>query len=525
MGRNKLLLLLLIGVLPLYLLFLPAVTGPYVGNSPDENSYLFFSKLLSETSSLGYAEPLNETYDPAIFLPRSSVYSQETKLVGPGGFLGISAINAVVWSVTGENYFLNGLIAIIGLIFFYYLVKEIFDRKTALISFACMSVLPVYWFWSTRMYTDVPSLAFLFGSMLYLIRFRKNRELKYVAVSAILFSIAFWYRYFAVTFMALFLLIYFAFPLNSIFSKKNILALGMFGFISLVLIIPLLVFNNALYGHPLTTGQMLHPEHHFVEDMLGQLSTNFVKYFFSPALAFSLYSVLGVFGLILSWRYRYFDRRFSLFFIISFIFIQLYFAGGVYWGVESESAELSDSLMRYYMPLYPLLIPYGIFFVLRLRLAAMVKSIIIVALVIVSVITTPLAPANPLEFRSTRNSRTDSKNVLLEAIPADAIVFTRLYDKWIFPERRTAIYTYIRGPSSENTHMTGDLIKQLLQDDYMVYFLKEDLAREKMEILGYFYFDDYQAEFNRMGIVAYEVTPVVYRLALEGLETARKWRD
>jgi hypothetical protein len=494
---------------------LPTLNTTYIGTSPDENTYIYFSRLLKNESSLGYTEPLNEKYDTNIFLFRSAIYSDETKLVSSRGFLGINVINGVIWSLTGESYFINILIALLGLVFFYFLVKELFNQRIALVSLICASVLPLYAYWSPRIYADIPSLAFLLGSMLYLVKYSKNKQLKYIVLSAILFSISFWFRYIAGIYMAVFVVIYLAFPLKNAFTKRNLYAAGIYVAISAVLISPLLILNNQLYGGPFTTGMALNPNINVVEgSIIGRLMHNFGKYFLSLDLHYVvIYTMLGFFGIILLLKNGGRNKKLALFFICTFISINIYIANMVLWGESLPKADLSHSYMRYFMLHYLLLIPYSIAFLDEIKLPKLRGTIISLLMVLCIVITITL-PSNPIQYREGMNDRVIARDFFLDVIPEDAIVFSRYYDKWISQDRKTAIYYYIV-PAEERISRTADLIKEMLDDDLKVFFLKEDRNESTMEVMDYYYFNDYQQEFEEIGLSVNRVRDVIYQLVLE----------
>jgi len=499
----------------LYICLLPTFGTTYIGTSPDENTYVYFSKLLKNESSLGYIEPLNEEYDTNIFLFRSAIYSDETKLVSSRGFFGINVINGVIWSLTGESYFINVLIALLGLVFFYLLIRELFNQRIALISLVCASVLPLYAFWAPRVYADIPSLAFLLGSMFYLVRYSKSKQLKYVVLSAIFFSVSFWCRYVAVIYMAIFIVIFLAFPLKSAFTKKNLYAVGIYGAVSVVLILPLLILNGQLYGGPFATGLALNPNINVVEgSIFERLVHNFGKYFLSLDLYYVVvYTMLGLLGIVLLLKNGGRNKKLALFFICTFVFINIYIANSALWGESSAKAELSHSYMRYLMLHYLLLIPYGITFLDEIR-SFKVRGLVISALAVLCVVITFTVPSNPIEYRNGMTDRVFTRDYFLDAIPEDAIVFSRFYDKYISQDRKTAIYYYIV-PAEERISRTASLIKEMLEDDLVIFFLKEDRDEKTMEVMGYYYFDDYRQGFEDIGLSLYMVRDGVYELGIE----------
>jgi hypothetical protein len=284
----------------------------------------------------------------------------------------------------------------------------------------------------------------------------------------------------------------------------------------LILVTPILGANNNLYGSPITTGQMLLPQSHWeAAGVISQSISNFVKYFLSLSLPFTVsYTVLGTLGIVLAWKGVHYYRRFSIFFIASLVFTLIFFSSGMFWGAASGSMELHHSFVRYSIVIYVLLVPYAMSYLSRLRMNG-VKQAIVGALLVLSIVTTLVAPMNPVEFRGSMDNRIQVRDSLLRAIPRNAVVFTAYWDKYLFPARKTAIHYYIK-PNAERIQKTIELIMEMLHDGHDIYFLREDLGAEQMELLGHSYFENYQEALNKVGINTYEVSRNVYRLILEG---------
>jgi len=162
---------------------------------------------------------------------------------------------------------------------------------------------------------------------------------------------------------------------------------------------------------------------------------------------------------------------------------------------------------------YLLLIPYGITFLDEIR-SFKVRGLVISALAVLCVVITFTVPSNPIEYRNGMTDRVFTRDYFLDAIPEDAIVFSRFYDKYISQDRKTAIYYYIV-PAEERISRTASLIKEMLEDDLVIFFLKEDRDEKTMEVMGYYYFDDYRQGFEDIGLSLYMVRDGVYELGIE----------
>src|SRR3989344_4867435 len=106
-----------------------------IQNSPDETANLFFSRLFAEESRLQFADPANQAAEDLISPRSMRVIAGKTV---PAGFMGLPLIYGSLAKIAGlcSIPFITPFISIIGLIFFYLLVKEIFGRNAAFI--ACL---------------------------------------------------------------------------------------------------------------------------------------------------------------------------------------------------------------------------------------------------------------------------------------------------------------------------------------------------------------------------------------------------
>ena len=94
----------------------------YIPISPDENSYLFFSENFVKNGSFSHSEKLNIEYNTNIFVPRNAVYSTNTQVVAPQGFLGSFLVFNVL-SLFIKLKFLFPFLGLIGIIFLFNIVK------------------------------------------------------------------------------------------------------------------------------------------------------------------------------------------------------------------------------------------------------------------------------------------------------------------------------------------------------------------------------------------------------------------
>src|SRR3989344_4769880 len=104
----------------------------------------------------------------------------------------------LIWAVfllfkipeTYIRFFLEIIPSTITIIFIYLLGKEIFNKKTGIIAAFIFSVTYIHIFYSLRLMTDIPSLAFLTASLYFFIYSIKNEKVNYPILSLSLFLLS-----------------------------------------------------------------------------------------------------------------------------------------------------------------------------------------------------------------------------------------------------------------------------------------------------------------------------------------------
>lgn len=117
--------------------------------SPDETANYIFTKLYAQTGELSIFEKYN-LYTNEIMHPRS-MRSDHGK-IKPVSFLGIILIYGNIAKVFGYKIipYLTPLFAAIGILFFYLLIKALFNQNIALISASFLAVFPPYVYYTAR---------------------------------------------------------------------------------------------------------------------------------------------------------------------------------------------------------------------------------------------------------------------------------------------------------------------------------------------------------------------------------------
>jgi len=99
-------------------------------------------------------------------------------------------------SETISRFFLEFIPSVLSVFFVYLVGKEIFNKKTGLIAAFIFSVLWIHIFYTIRLLTNIPAMAFLFLSVYYfIISTKKKLNLKFLTISLFLLSISTLMRY------------------------------------------------------------------------------------------------------------------------------------------------------------------------------------------------------------------------------------------------------------------------------------------------------------------------------------------
>ena len=133
--------------------------------SPDETANYTFAKLYAQTGQLQIFDK-NNLYAADLIHPRS-VRSDAGELK-PISFLGIILVYGEIATVLGVGVlpYLTPLLAALGLLLFYWLIKELFGKNNALISTALLAVFPVYIYYTAHsFYHNVPFIVFLLAGL------------------------------------------------------------------------------------------------------------------------------------------------------------------------------------------------------------------------------------------------------------------------------------------------------------------------------------------------------------------------
>ncbi len=386
--------------------------------SPDETANYVFAKLYGQTGKMVIDEKYNfVTKD--IMHPRS--FRSDYGEIKPVSFLGLVIVYGKIVSVFGYQVlpFLTPFFAALGIIFFYFLVKEFFGKTNALISAIILAGFPPYLYYTARsMFHNVLFVVFLIIGIYYLVLMgRKSQDKLKFLTWKIWNKNLLWFLYSALAgfFVGLSVItraseliwlvpmffILWIFNIKKISFAKILIFFGFF----IIAIIPALSYNKILYGSYffggynemnqtieritkagtsfLETAVIGSPRQgdgvittvktgvfHFgihPKDSLKMLYYYFVKMF--PLLFWP--AIFGAIAFFLNFRKVKIGHVAYLFaFAVSASILVLYYGSWEFHdNPDPKQFTIGNSYTRYWLPIYLGLIPFVSYFIIKLTWA------------------------------------------------------------------------------------------------------------------------------------------------------------
>jgi hypothetical protein len=395
-------------------------------SSPDEAANYIFAKYYGQEGKLAFEENYN-LYTKDIMHPRS--FRSDHGMLKPVSFFGIILIYGKIVSMSSYEIlpFLTPIIAAIGIIFYYLLIKNIFGKINGFISAILLSIFPVYIFYTARsMFHNVLFTVLLIIGLYFLIKMGDTAKGKinlkdeirnfiskkghfkldyrgaiFAALAGVFIGLSIITRTSELIWLLPMLLLLWLFNIKRAGIFKLIIFLS-FLFLS---ILPALYYNQILYGSFYSGGypEMNNSIYNISNSGLAVVSSGvsgnfdilketFVNIFntvfhfgFHPKQSAELardYFVdmfywlfwPAVLGLILFFqKWKKHKKRHWLFlflyFFISTILILYYGSWKFHDNPDPNSITIGNSYTRYWLPVYLGAIPFASLFIMRLSRA------------------------------------------------------------------------------------------------------------------------------------------------------------
>lgn len=428
--------------------------------SPDETTNYFFGNLYSQTGELRYTDKLNEIAF-GIIRPRATVYIDGN--VVPAKFMGFPLIIGTIATITPEMVrFITPLLAIIGAIFLYLLVRDLFNSKIALLSFLLLLVMPPYWYWSTLvMFENVAACTMFIISIRYFFKFLETNEASHYLLSGLFLGLSLFIRPDYILFVIP-LLILFLWNIRKINKAYAVLTVVSFT----LSLSPFFILNKQLYGHFLSTGTHVLYNASQVIPIFSFNIANIFENSFNLINLTPLLLICGLLGLLYCIKKRI-RSQYMVFLIICSLVISFYFLSG-----RIVPTGIHNSYVRYLLPIYMLSLPLVSYLVYSLRTKFVIVLLILVMLV-TSIFT--VLPAIHDNLESIEGYARLNRQVVNVTEP-NAVIFLDYWDKAIFPERRVGLVGEL--PQENRNEKLSEIIMQLFERGVPVYLLIEQHFRQ-----------------------------------------------
>ncbi len=482
--------------------------------SPDETANYIFAKLYSQEGKLTIFEKYNLLAED-IMHPRS--FRSDYGWLKPVSFLGIILIYGKIAGVTSYKIlpFLTPFFGAIGIVYYYLLIKKLFGRRNALISAFLLASFPVYLYYSARsMFHNILFIVLLLISLYYgVLMIKHKRETSrprttrspctmgsplaqnshiwhsvvrgkyltwlYAALAGGFTGLAVITRVSELLWIIPTLIILWAFNAKKIGITKLIIFLS-FLFLS---ILPVLYWNQILYGSPLSGGyaemnqsisdvsqagsnfitSLMAGELSHFKELLNKISGNIFHFGFHPRQSVKMFyhyfvrmfywlfwpALLG--GILFLQKWRHWRRRhwayLMSYFIISLILLFYYGSWKFNDNPDPGQFTIGNSYTRYWLPIYLGALPFVSLFIIKLTCLAKnkiiifgIRSIVIILIFFVSTRFVLFGSDEGLIFTGQRqNSARRELEKVLNLTESGSVIITQYHDKLFFPERKVIV--------------------------------------------------------------------------------------
>lgn len=450
--------------------------GHIIYSWPDAMANQAFINHFVESGSFVIEQPLNQVVSEIIH-PRSvNVFAGN---LVPMSFLGMLLIYGVIAKLLSIKvlFFLTPFFSVVAVWFFYGLVKRVFQKKAAFISSLLLFSMAVYWYYSTLvMLHTVLFISLLIIGLWFLTYKHKNkyRQYAFIGFGAFLIGLSLTVRTVEAPWILLICLILFLF----FGLKKWYWKILVFIVCFVLAFMPVLWQNNILYGETLSLGYL---KMHKTGDQLARLPNEFQVDAINPAVKLAQ-MVIVPFGfhpkVLLINFYKYFLKFYYPYLILAlagafmFYFSKkktpkqkayltivlscsawLFFYYGNWVLADSDVLKynsIGGSYMRYWLPIYIMILPAGGYFLARLfelkiskKLITFFVAVVICGLSFYSYTWAVKAPRDGLEIlHENIESYYSRYNLAKQYLPDDAIVITDRTDKIFFPKYDVVVFLF-----------------------------------------------------------------------------------
>lgn len=480
--------------------------------SSDIKLNLFFSENFANTMSFSFVDPLNNEFKEKIFGSEGFFINSkgETTHNSFHGFLILLGLTSAYWPFF--VYLAVPIMAIICLIYFFKLCSIFLNKNIAIALTGLLALSGSFFFWSTTLFNNIPTLAFFIASLYYFFMIFKTGGMKNYILFACMTGITIWMRYPEAV-------LYGAMILPTILMRKKLEKKKVI--ISLLVlctfVFSLIMLNYHLYGNIfgfLNNADGLIYNRDVVEEMvykptgilpfisLDLFKKNFIDFFVKINPVLFLIFVLGVVVFFIQKKKNEEFRNVFFLTIFSVILINvLFYCGGIFSGFGGDQVDVGVTYPRYFLPAYALMTLVGGICLSWIKN----KKVVILLLGVFAVFNIDLAINSPNGFGAYKDNveyRNQERQFYLRIIPNGSIVFIKDYSMLLYPERAVAHYSAL--PIKNRAEIMTEMILKM-QEKRPVYFIVD--GHEKNSEL-------YFQEFKKNGLRVQIIEKNVYNIYL-----------
>ena len=399
--------------------------------------------------------------------------------------------------------------------FYYYKsLRIIFGKSNAKTIILLVSLFPVLVYWLGNLITNIIALDFFFIGLYYLIKQDKIKKPNEFYLSLFFFSLSLLIRYdFIIYCIALFPFL----RINYFLKNKQKIIIPIIIFFSVFIVN--LYFNLNYLGGILKTGYSLASNTSTIITSVGGMSKlglalqNIAKYLFG---FFGFLTIPGIIIAIKNLRSeKQIIKKYAIFSLVSLILSISLFSWGRFYGIFTNNIDLTQSHLRYYLPIYLIFIPYSLAWI-KESFSNRVK-IMAFFLIFLTIFSTSLfvLDTSLLTNQVREKSNTDFRSIILNNTEENSIIFTKFNDKFIFPDRKIFNY-YGNGLKEKKTRLKEVCIvlNLMVSQKEKIYFIKENFKQSIVKERGYATFEEYAENCKKMNIHFIEIERNIFRAVI-----------
>lgn len=461
--------------------------------SPDESANYAFAKLYAQEGRLEFFEKYNlAAHD--IMHPRS--YRSDLGWLKPVSFLGVILIYGKIASLTTYKIlpFLTPLIAALGIIFYYLLIKEVFGKRNALISALILTAFPPFIYYSARsMFHNVLFMVLLIISFYFAVlavkktkqpladaKTVKPRFLQdiYAGLAGACLGLAIMVRPSELIWLIPVWLIIWLFNVK----KFGLIKLIIFIACLLFSLVPALYWNKILYqsywrgGYNEMNQSILNiasagseivksgiKKTEIIKNSLTEIKNNFFHFGLWPAKSLKMlyfyfakmfywifwpafFGFLMLLQKIKKWRAKHYAYLIA-YFAAAAILLFYYGSWNFHDNPDPKSRTIGNSYTRYWLPIYLGAMPLASIFLVKLSdifkrkiLVYSLRALIIFLVFFISIRFVLFGSDEGLIKSAKQQLASRGEyNQVLNLTENQAVIITRYHDKLFFPERKVIV--------------------------------------------------------------------------------------